>query len=581
MFQTLPRNPNMSKKLLTHTPSLTPQDQTHPTKAPFLRRLSQIQINPNVLILLVAIYLTVTANLSFFGKVLDIYPIANNLGFVVSTVGLLFGVIWLVLQLFTYKPAHKVILSLMIIIGAICAYFTDSYGTIFDTNMLVNGLETDHAEAMDLFAPAFLIRVLLLGVLPVFILSQLKIQVLPFKRAALQRVVTLLACLGVLALCLLPFGDQYASFFRQHKQVRYYANPVMPIYSTIKLGTDKIDDLRRPKHLIPHAEDAKLITPVATNSESNSAGMNPVKPKLMVLVVGETVRSDHIGLNGYSRDTMPLLAKTKDVYSYKDVSSCGTSTAYSVPCMFSYADRKDYDMDLARYNENVLDTLNKQGVNVIWRDNNSSSKGVADRVTFEDYKTDKLNPNCDVECRDIGMLKDFDKIVAKPQNTLLVLHQMGNHGPAYYKRYPKEYEVFKPVCESNELSKCDNQSVINAYDNAIVYTDYFLHNIIETLKPYEQEYDVMMMYVSDHGESLGENNIYLHGLPYNIAPKSQKQVPLIVWSPASNNIDNGSITSLLQKPVSHDYLTPTLLSYFGISTQEVADKPTLFKPVAN
>ena len=108
-----------------------------------------------------------------------------------------------------------------------------------------------------------------------------------------------------------------------------------------------------------------------------------------------------------------------------------------------------------------------------------------------------------------------------------------------------------------------------------------MHNIIETLKPYEQEYDVMMMYVSDHGESLGENNIYLHGLPYNIAPKSQKQVPLIVWSPASNNIDNGSITSLLQKPVSHDYLTPTLLSYFGISTQEVADKPTLFKPVAN
>ncbi|WP_296403758.1 phosphoethanolamine--lipid A transferase [Psychrobacter sp.] len=566
----------MSKLLTPNTPlSNDTNDLNDNCNLPFFKRLSHYHINLNVLILLVALFLTLTANLSFFSKVLAIYPIANNLGFVISTGVLLFGVIWFLLQLVTYRPVHKFILGLLIIVAAICAYFTDSYGTIFDTNMLVNGLETDHAEAMDLFAPSFLIRVLLLGVLPVILLSLMKIKPSTFKHAVLQRVISILACLGLIALCLLPFGDQYASFFRQHKPVRYYANPVMPIYSLVKMGTDKIDDMRRPKHLIPHAEDAKLIAPAVINSQSGSA--QPIKPKLMVMVVGETARADHVSLNGYARNTMPLLAKTKDIYSFKDVSSCGTSTAYSVPCMFSYAGRKDYKMDQASYNENVIDTLHKLGVNVIWRDNNSSSKGVADRVTFEDYKSNKLNPECDSECRDIGMLKDFDKIVAKPQNTLLVLHQMGNHGPAYYKRYPKEFEVFKPVCESNELSKCDNQSVINAYDNAIVYTDYFLHNIIETLKPYEQQYDVVMIYVSDHGESLGENNIYLHGLPYSIAPKAQKQVPLIVWSPASNHIDTNSIVNQLDKPVSHDYLTPTLLSYFGITTQEVENKPTLFK----
>lgn len=241
--------------------------------------------------------------------------------------------------------------------------------------------------------------------------------------------------------------------------------------------------------------------------------------------------------------------------------------------------------------------MHKQGVNVIWRDNNSSSKGVADRVTFEDYKTPQLNPDCDDECRDIGMLNGFDKLVKSealpvrpdtvnsntlPKDTLIVLHQMGNHGPEYYKRYPKTFEVFKPVCMTNELSKCDGQSIINGYDNAIRYTDYFLNNVINTLKAYEQDYDVVMVYISDHGESLGENNIYLHGLPYSMAPDAQKQVPVIVWSPASNGIDStssnkSSLANMIEQPVSHDFITPTLLDFFGITTDEVAAAPTFFK----
>ena len=238
----------------------------------------------------------------------------------------------------------------------------------------------------------------------------------------------------------------------------------------------------------------------------------------------------------------------------------------------------DYNPDEADYNENVLDTLKKQGVNVIWRDNNSSSKGVADRVTFEDYKTSDINPNCDDECRDSGMLDGFDKLVktgAPAKDTLILLHQMGNHGPAYYKRYPKNFEEYKPVCMTNELSKCDDQSVINGYDNAIRYTDYFLNNVIDTLKAYEPDYDVVMVYISDHGESLGENNIYLHGLPYSIAPDAQKQVPVIIWSPTNNSIDKNSLT--LDQPVSHDFITPTLLNFFGITTEEVSAAPTFFK----
>ena len=568
----------MSKHLVTDTRvaeannigSVTTNTATS-KKSKFYNR----EVNLAYLIIVVALYLVATANIGFFKQVLAVYPFADNVGFIISITGLLFGLMWLLFQLLCYRPIAKPVLIIMLIMAAICGYFTDAYGTIFDSGMLVNSLQTDQAEAMGLMAPSFVIRLLLLGVLPAFIISKIRIKRLSIGHSIVQKAITLIMSVAIIAVCLLPFGDQYASFFRQHKIVRSYTNPITPIYSAIKLGTDYIDELRRPDTMTAHAVDAKRTITVGN-----------VKPKLMVFVVGETVRADHIGLNGYKRDTMPLLAKQADIYSFKHATSCGTSTAYSVPCMFSYANREDYDMDTAEYNENVLDTLHKQGVNVIWRDNNSSSKGVADRVTFEDYRTPDTNPNCDVECRDIGMLNGFDALVKSdkgvksditPKDTLILLHQMGNHGPAYYKRYPKAFEEYKPVCMTNELSKCDDQSVINGYDNAIRYTDYFLDNIIETLKPYQQDYDVMMVYISDHGESLGENNIYLHGLPYGIAPNAQKQVPVIIWSPNGNSIDNNSLSSMINQPVSHDFITPTLLKFFNITTKEVASAPTFFK----
>ena len=548
-------------------------------KNSYLSKLYNHEVNLSYLIIIVALYLVATANIGFFEQVLDVYPFSKNVGFILSITGLLFGLMWLVLQLLCYRPIAKPILIALLITAAICGYFTDAYGTIFDSNMLINSLETDQAEAMGLFAPSMVIQVLLLGVLPAFIISKIRLKRFTWQRSILQKTATLILSIAVIAACLLPFGDQYASFFRQHKEVRSYANPITPIYSTIKLGENYVNELGHPDTFTLHATDAKRVAPTSSTTNSSAA-----KPKLMVFVVGETARADHFGLNGYTRNTTPLLSKQSNLYSFKEAVSCGTSTAYSVPCMFSYANRENYDIDTAKYNENVLDTLSKQGVNVVWRDNNSSSKGVADRVTFEDYKTADTNPNCDVECRDIGMLDGFDKLVKSgsspketPKDTLILLHQMGNHGPAYYQRYPKEFETYKPVCMTNELSKCDTQSVINGYDNAILYTDYFLDNVIDTLKTYEQDYDVVMVYMSDHGESLGENNIYLHGLPYKFAPDTQKHVPAVIWSPNSNDIGADSLSNMSSQPVSHDFITPTLLSFFGITTDAVKGAPTFFK----
>ncbi len=546
----------------------TARGKTHFLSQPYHR-----EVNLSYLLITTALYLVATANTGFFEQVLNVYPFIKNIGFILSITGVLFGLMWLVLQLLCYRQIAKPVLITLLITAAICGYFTDAYGTIFDTNMLINSMETDQAEAMGLFTPSLVIRVLILGVLPAFIISKIRLKRFTWQLSILQKTVTLILSIAVIAACLLPFGDQYASFFRQHKEVRSYANPITPIYSMLKLGENYIKELRRPDTFTLHATDARRLTP------DNSIA----KPKLMVFVVGETARADHFGLNGYTRNTTPLLSKQSNLYSFKNAVSCGTSTAYSVPCMFSYTNRENYDVDTAKYNENVLDTLSKQGINVVWRDNNSSSKGVADRVTFEDYKTADTNPNCDIECRDIGMLDGFDTLVKSgssqkemPKDTLILLHQMGNHGPAYYQRYPKEFETYRPVCMTNELSKCDAQSVINGYDNAIRYTDYFLNNVIDTLKPYEQDYDVVMVYMSDHGESLGENNIYLHGLPYTFAPDTQKHVPAVIWSPDSNNIDADSLSSMSSQPVSHDFITPTLLSFFGITTNEVKGAPTFF-----
>ena len=553
---------SISQATKTHTPKIH-------KKSGYLK-LYDREVNLNYLIIIVAIYLVASANIAFFEQVLNVYPFSQNIGFILSITGVLFGLMWLVLQLLCYRPMAKPVLIMLLLTAAVCGYFTSAYGTIFDTNMLINSMETDQAEAMGLFAPSMVIRVLLLGVLPAFMISKIRLKRLSWQRSILQKTATLIVSITLIAACIAPFGDQYASFFRQHKQVRSYANPITPIYSLIKLGENYVDELRRPDTLTLHATDAKRVAP--TNSST--------KPKLMVFVVGETARADHFGLNGYERNTTPLLSKQSDLYSFKNAISCGTSTAYSLPCMFSYADREDYDIDTAKYHENVLDTLSKQGVNVVWRDNNSSSKGVADRVMFEDYKTAETNPNCDVECRDIGMLDGFDALVKSgepPKDTLILLHQMGNHGPAYYQRYPKDFAAYNPVCMTNELSKCVAQSVINGYDNAIRYTDYFLSNVIDTLKTYEQDYEVVMVYISDHGESLGENNIYLHGLPYNFAPDAQKHVPALIWSPSSNNIDADSLSRMVDQPVSHDFITPTLLSFFGIMTDEVNAAPTFFK----
>jgi lipid A ethanolaminephosphotransferase len=256
--------------------------------------------------------------------------------------------------------------------------------------------------------------------------------------------------------------------------------------------------------------------------------------RTVTVVVGEPACAMNFSLNGYWRDTNPRLAQQPGLLSFSQVESCGTSTAVSVPCVFSSLARADYSEDKARSQEGLLDVISHAGFGVLWRDNNCGCKGACDRVAYEDLSQPKAgDPLCNnEECYDERLLQGLPDIIRTARRDLvIVLHQKGSHGPAYWKRYPPAFQHFGPVCTSHELEKCSSEATVAAHDNTIRYTDYVLSKTIDVLRAAAAEdgVDTAMLYFSDHGESLGESNVYLHGAPYIMAPEAQRHVPMVFW----------------------------------------------------
>ncbi|MDP2285189.1 MAG: phosphoethanolamine--lipid A transferase [Pseudohongiella sp.] len=469
----------------------------------------------NGVILVAALFFTIAYNLAFFRNVYAAYSEPGNVGFLISLSLLLISSIAVFLAValnkFTLKPA----LMLLFPVAAAGSYFMNSYNVIIDSAMIQNSVMTDSREVFDLLSPRLLLYMALLGVLPAFLVFKLRVRCKSPLREITARFKLIAVLLVVIAGNLFLMADQYTSFIREHKELRYYMNPLTLIYSSVKYVSSVAEASTGPRVAI--GEDAFIDRDSQTR-------------KLVVLVVGEATRADHWSLNGYERETNAALL-AHDIVNFPKVSSCATSTAYSVPCMFSLSTFDNFKLGDAKAQENVLDVLSKVGANVLWRDNNSDSKGVATALAFEDFRSPEVNPVCDTECRDIGMLSGLDDYITQhPEGDIVVvLHQMGNHGPAYYKRYPKAFELYTPVCESNQLEKCTQEEIVNAYDNALAYSSHFLASVIEFLMPYQTDFSTAMFYMADHGESLGEMGLYLHGLPYAIAPEAQTHVAAMMW----------------------------------------------------
>jgi lipid A ethanolaminephosphotransferase len=478
---------------------------------------------------------------------------------------LLFVAVSALFAVFLNRFIIKPFLIILFLISSVAAYYMHAYGTIINDKMIQNIFETDTGEVKDLLNFTLLLYIVFLGVLPAFIVYKIQIIRQDIKKELLSRLKLLMFDFLLIPVLYFMFSKYWVSFFRSHKTLRMYTNPTFYIYSLGKYIKEKYFTVpMKFKHI-------GLDAHIKTNS----------KPKLVIFVLGEAARYDHFSLNGYKRDTNINLEKIKNLINFPDVHSCGTETAVSVPCMFSPYSRSEYSDKKAKHTDSVIDVINRSGVNVLWRDNDSGSKGVASRIkNYEDYNHADIKPYCkNGNCYDdvlLYKLQTWLNDLNNSKSVFIVLHTKGSHGPAYYKRYPENFEKYKPVCKTNQLQECKKGEVINAYDNTILYTDDFLNKVIKFLKENQKKYITAMYYMADHGESLGENGIYLHGLPYFIAPDVQKHPASVVWFGKNFDINISCVKKISSQSYTQDNLFSTLLGLLNIQTKVYNPKMDIF-----
>ncbi|MFJ2458824.1 phosphoethanolamine--lipid A transferase [Pseudomonas zeae] len=467
----------------------------------------------------------------------------------------------IVLTLLAFRPLLKPLLTLIFLISAGVAYFMSQYGVMIDAGMFRNFAETNATEVRDLLSLKLFAYILLLGVLPSWLLWKVPVNYRRWHRELISKVIVGVASVAVIGGVALANYQGLSSLFRNHHEIRLMLVPSNYIGASAGYLREQVVSARQP--FIKIGEDAERNPDVK---------LQPRK-SLTVLVVGESARAENFGILGYHRDTTPTLDKEAGLIAFTDVHSCGTETAVSVPCMFSNMGRKDYDASKAKNEEGLLDVLKRAGIDVIWRDNQSGCKGTCDRVTLQDVSNLKDPALCaNSECRDEILLQGLQSFIDHlDKDTVLVLHQMGSHGPEYFKRYPKEYEHFTPVCESNALNNCSRESIVNGYDNTLVYTDHVLSSLIDVLRINQDKVDTAMLYLSDHGESLGEYNLFLHGTPYMLAPEQQKHVAMLAWFSdnyqKAYSVDTHCLQMSRDKPLSQDNLFHSMLGLLEVRSK--------------
>jgi len=518
--------------------------------------------HPGWLVLAASIWLATAANLPLWLAMRELamfghaggwlFAVAFGLIIAASLAGLVSVLAWR----WTLKP----VLAVLLMAAALGAHFMLAYHVVIDSSMITNALQTNAHEVRDLLGLRFFAFVGVFGVLPSVALWHWQVDYGRWPRRAAHNLLQAGAALLALVLLTLASFSPLASTMRNHKELRYLVNPLNAVYALGKLATGP---QRRDDALQPLGLDARVAWPPAA------------RPPLLVLVLGETGRSGNFGLNGYGRDTTPELAR-QGVASFRNAWSCGTSTAASVPCMFSSLGRAGFE-ERSHNTEGLLDVVQHAGMAVLWVDNQSGCKGACDRVpsvNTANLAHPRLCP--DGECFDGIMLEGLDERIAalpadrRAHGVVVVLHQMGSHGPAYHLRSPEAFKRFLPECTGNDLQGCSRETLVNAYDNSIAYTDHFLSGTIDWLRK-QHAYDTAMVYVADHGESLGENNLYLHGMPYMIAPDVQKQVPWITWTSAAfaqrSGVTSACLRGAADQPVSHDNYFHSVLGLLAVQSR--------------
>ena len=481
-----------------------------------------------------------------------------NTFFILSVFFFFITVFNIVFTCFSIKYIEKPFFILLVLTSSLVNFAMFQYKTIFDIDMMANIFETNSAEAGAYLNWEFIIWFSVTGILPAIIILKCRIKHSPLLKEIALKILSVVISLAVIAFIAMFFYKDYASVIRNNSSLRKQIVPSYYVTSATKYFYQKY--FYEP---LPYKEIGLDAKHVSTD-----------KNNLLVFIVGETARAQNYQLNGYSRATNKYSKDIDNLIAFQNVTSCGTATAVSLPCMFSMMDRKNYSLREFDSQDNVVDIMNRAGIPMIWKENNTGCKGVCRNIKEITIPNDNSR-YCDGSvCTDDVFLEDLehDIISMKETGGIIFLHIMGSHGPTYFKRVPDRYKHFKPECDRSDIQNCTDEEIVNSYDDTILFTDYMMAQTINILKQHSDVLNTSMLYVSDHGESLGENGLYLHGMPYSVAPETQNHVPLILWMDngtlQSENIDMKCLKEKAKKgDFSHDNLSHTLLGLMNVSTK--------------
>ncbi len=514
------------------------------------------------LVLLLSVYFFFVLNLPLLARLVDILEqqASVKLGFVLSIPVFFIASLNVLFTLVAVKYLEKGIFVLLLLLSSLVSYAMFQYGVVFDRNMMANIMQTHQGEARSYLNAASLLWFGLTGLLPALLLARVRIEHGGLVKDLLWKGVSVLGSLAAIALIALFYYKDYASVGRNHN---YLKQLIIPTYYLSSAGG--YVNQTYLKEELPWrtlGEDARVERPRHNG-----------KPNLLVLLVGETARGMNFELNGYPRETNAFTQR-QGVVSFQSVSACGTATAVAVPCMFSRQSRVEYDAERTERQDNLLDIMQRAGIDVGWFENDGGCKGVCERVPTQAFRPEDVGPLCDGDyCQDGVMLEPLRQALDQPgqQDRVLVLHMVGSHGPTYYQRYPAKFAHFTPDCQRSDIQNCSARELVNTYDNTIYYSDYIISQVLNELKQRQDNWNTGLVYLSDHGESLGESGLYLHGMPYALAPVEQTRVPLLMWLSDGLSQEAKLDSQCVQRQAkegdfSHDNLFDSMLGLMGIKT---------------
>ncbi len=495
-----------------------------------------------------------------------------NTAFFISVLLGIFIFEYLFFEMIVLPKIYKILVGTIFYFNFIVLYFMTHYKVAIDKDIAISFAQTTLGETSEYMTIPYTLLLIFgfLGIL--WMCLKFKVVFLNLGQEFKRKSLTILILTFLFGLNISLFFKDYAFFFREQKIFKHLLLPLNyldAIYGGIRKSV---------------AENQKLYDIHSSTHLNTSVWKSGSKKTVYVLVLGETARAQSFSLDGYLRKTNPHLEEVEDLVSFQRTSSCGTSTSVSVPCIFDFRGREKFVSSTEHFT-NLLDIAKKSGFSVTWLDNNTGCQHVCDRVKevnirslLEAKSLCQSDGNCYDELLFYALRNTIETSTA--QKNLIILHTLGSHGPKYYKRYPEEQAHFQPDCHQSDLANCTSQQIINSYDNTIYYTDFVLSRIINYLKKLKN-INSNFIYISDHGESLGEKGLYLHAMPFRFAPEEQTHVPFLFWANASFlknfHLDIECIKKEKDLIISHDFIFHSYLRLMGVQSPYYIQERDLFK----